>query len=129
MQTRMTPASSHRPTLVTRLCTWLTSEQREGDQEVYQRLVQERTSVAPYAGRKLEVTVEVTPTSGRFVIRDQGPGFDPAKLPDPTDPENLEKVSGRGLLLMRTFMDEVAFNETGNQVTMIKRCPTVERSS
>ena len=47
---------------------------------------------------------------------------DPKKLPDPTDPENLEKVSGRGLLLMRTFMDEVSFNSTGNQVTMVKKC-------
>jgi CheY-like chemotaxis protein/anti-sigma regulatory factor (Ser/Thr protein kinase) len=107
----------------------LTSEQREGDQDVYQRLVAERTSKAPYAGRRLEVAVEVTPTSGRFMIRDDGPGFDPAKLPDPTDPANLEKVSGRGLLLMRTFMDEVSFNATGNEVTMIKRCPAVERSS
>src|SRR5437762_8378930 len=100
----------------------LTSEQREGDPEVYQRLIDDRTSKEPYIGRRLHVTVEVTPTSGRFVIRDQGPGFDPAKLPDPTDPENIEKVSGRGLLLMRTFMDEVTFNETGNEVTMIKRC-------
>jgi len=101
----------------------LTSEQREGDSAVYQRLIAERTTSAPYSGRQLDITVEVTPTSGRFVIRDQGPGFDPANLPDPTDPENLEKVSGRGLLLMRTFMDEVTFNETGNQVTMLKRCP------
>jgi CheY-like chemotaxis protein/anti-sigma regulatory factor (Ser/Thr protein kinase) len=101
----------------------LTSEQREGDSAAYQRLIDERTTSPPYAGRQLEVAVEVTPTSGRFVIRDQGPGFDPAMLPDPTDPENLEKVSGRGLLLMRTFMDEVTFNETGNQVTMFKRCP------
>jgi len=100
----------------------LTSEQREGDVEEYQRLIDERTRTAPYAGRELTVTVEVTPTCGRFTIRDQGPGFDPAKLPDPTDPENLEKVSGRGLLLMKTFMDEVAFNATGNEVTMIKRC-------
>ena len=100
----------------------LTSEQREGDPEEYQRLIDDRTTREPYAGRRLHVTVEVTPTSGRFVIRDQGPGFDPAKLPDPTDPENIEKVSGRGLLLMRTFMDEVTFNETGNEVTMIKRC-------
>lgn len=101
----------------------LTSEQREGDSTEYQRLVDERTAKPPYAGRKLEVTVEITPRSGRFVIRDEGPGFDPTKLPDPTDPENLEKVSGRGLLLMRTFMDEVSFNATGNQVTMVKRCP------
>lgn len=101
----------------------LTSEQREGDVQVYQRLIDERTKKAPYAGRELSVTVEITPSSGRFTIRDQGPGFDPAKLPDPTDPENLEKVSGRGLLLMKTFMDEVVFNDTGNEVTMIKRCP------
>jgi CheY-like chemotaxis protein/anti-sigma regulatory factor (Ser/Thr protein kinase) len=100
----------------------LTSEQREGDADEYQRLIDDRTGREPYASRQLHVTVEVSPDRGRFVIRDQGPGFDPAKLPDPTDPENIEKVSGRGLLLMRTFMDEVSFNETGNEVTMIKRC-------
>ena len=43
-------------------------------------------------------------------------------LPDPTDPANIEKVSGRGLLLIRTFMDEVHHNKTGNEITMIKRC-------
>jgi CheY-like chemotaxis protein/anti-sigma regulatory factor (Ser/Thr protein kinase) len=102
----------------------LTSEQREGDSAEYERLIAERVSSEPYASRKLVVTVSVTPDSGRFVIRDDGPGFDPSQLPDPTDPENLEKVSGRGLLLMRTFMDEVTFNETGNQVTMVKRCPS-----
>jgi anti-sigma regulatory factor (Ser/Thr protein kinase) len=42
-------------------------------------------------------------------------------LPDPTDPANLGKSSGRGLFLIRTFMDEVSFNETGNEITMIKR--------
>ena len=99
----------------------LTSDQREGDPTTYQELIEDRAGREPYASRTLAVTVEVTPTSGRFVVRDQGPGFDPKKLPDPTDPENLEKVSGRGLLLMRTFMDEVSFNETGNQVTMVKR--------
>src|SRR3954467_15503749 len=99
-----------------------TSEQREGDAGEYQRLIDHRSTNEPYASRRLEVTVEVTPRSGRFVIRDYGPGFDPSKLPDPTDPENLERVSGRGLLLMRTFMDEVTFNTTGNQVTMVKRC-------
>ncbi|MGE0608143.1 MAG: ATP-binding protein, partial [Pirellulales bacterium] len=48
-------------------------------------------------------------------------GFDPSKLPDPTDPANLEKASGRGLLLMRSFMDEVTYNATGNQITLVKR--------
>jgi CheY-like chemotaxis protein/anti-sigma regulatory factor (Ser/Thr protein kinase) len=107
----------------------LTSEQREGDPTIYQQLIDERTSKAPYAGRCLAVAIDVTSNEGRFVIRDQGPGFDPAKLPDPTDPENIEKVSGRGLLLMRTFMDEVTFNETGNEVTMIKRCSSAEKPS
>src|SRR5262245_34158304 len=107
----------------------LTSEQREGDAAEYQRLIAERSRSAPYADRQLEVTIEITPTKGQFVIRDQGPGFDPSRLPDPTDPENLEKVSGRGLLLMRTFMDEVTFNASGNQVTMIKRCAATEESA
>jgi CheY-like chemotaxis protein/anti-sigma regulatory factor (Ser/Thr protein kinase) len=107
----------------------LTSEQREGDAAEYQRLVDERRTAGPYAQRELAITVEVTPTSGKFVIRDQGPGFDPAKLPDPTDPANLERVSGRGLLLMRTFMDEVLFNPDGNEVTMLKRCPGAGKNS
>jgi anti-sigma regulatory factor (Ser/Thr protein kinase) len=42
-------------------------------------------------------------------------------LPDPTDPTNLEKVTGRGVLLMKSFMDEVTYNEVGNEVTMCKR--------
>src|SRR4029078_2214616 len=104
----------------------LTREQREGDSAEYKRRIDERSTSEPFSSRRLEVTVEITPTSGRFVIRDQGPGFDPTNLPDPTDPENLEKVSGRGLLLMRTFMDEVTFNKSGNQVTMIKRCAAGE---
>ena len=42
-------------------------------------------------------------------------------LPDPTDPANIEKVSGRGLLLMRSFMDQVIFNDKANQVTLVKK--------
>ena len=56
-----------------------------------------------------------------FVVRDEGPGFDPTGLPDPTDPANLDKVTGRGILLMQAFMDQVAFNARGNEVTMIKQ--------
>jgi anti-sigma regulatory factor (Ser/Thr protein kinase) len=42
-------------------------------------------------------------------------------LPDPTDATNIEKQSGRGLLLIHTFMDEVTHDRTGNQITMVKR--------
>lgn len=55
------------------------------------------------------------------MIRDEGPGFDSTSLPDPTDPVNLEKVSGRGLLLIRTFMDEVRHNPKGNEIVLVKR--------
>jgi len=45
-------------------------------------------------------------------------------LPDPADPENLQRTHGRGLLLIRSFMDEVKHNAVGNEITMVKRCST-----
>jgi hypothetical protein len=101
----------------------ITSEQREGDADAYAALLAHRTSSEPWQSRRLHVQLTISRKSGTFIVRDEGPGFDPTKLPDPTDPANLEKVSGRGLLLMRTFMDEVRFNATGNQVTMVKTNP------
>ncbi len=99
----------------------ISSEVREGDSQVYEELLAYRTTHEPWASRKLYVSLHIDEKKGTFIIRDQGPGFNPNELPDPTDPANLDKVSGRGLLLIRTFMDEVHFNETGNGVTMIKR--------
>lgn len=87
-------------------------------------LVDQRRREAPYCDRRLRVTARISPDRAEFVIRDEGPGFDPATVPDPTDPANLERISGRGLVLMRTFMDEVRFNDRGNEVTMIKRSET-----
>ena len=101
----------------------LNSDLRETDRAAYRALVDERRRTEPYRGRRIRVSVRVLPEYGEFVVWDEGPGFDPRKLPDPTDPSNLERPSGRGLLLMRTFMDDVTFNEAGNQVTLIKRRP------
>jgi serine/threonine-protein kinase RsbW len=56
----------------------------------------------------------------RVEIEDDGEGFDPADVPDPTDPENLENPSGRGLMLMRYYMSVVDFNERGNRVILEK---------
>lgn len=53
-------------------------------------------------------------------VEDQGDGFDPNDVPDPTLDENLELPSGRGLMLMRTFMSAVEYNEKGNRVRMEK---------
>lgn len=107
----------------------LTSEQRDGDTAVYQQLVNERLQSPPYNQRQLHVSISVNRESGTFVVRDEGPGFDPKSLPDPTDPENIERVSGRGLLLMRTFMDEVTYNANGNEVTMVKRAAAADACS
>ena len=70
--------------------------------------------------KSVEVAYEIYPD--RFVVRitDQGTGFDPADVPDPTAFENLERPCGRGLMLMRHYMSEVHFNERGNSVTMAK---------
>ena len=54
-----------------------------------------------------------------FTIKDEGDGFDPDSLPDPTDPENLEKPHGRGVFLMRNLADEVSFDDDGRTVELL----------
>jgi CheY-like chemotaxis protein/anti-sigma regulatory factor (Ser/Thr protein kinase) len=98
----------------------LNSEMKETDEKAYYRLGQERAGSEPYKDRHVYVVATLTRQQANFMIRDEGPGFDPALLPDPTDPSNLGKASGRGLLLIQTFMDRVEHNERGNQITMIK---------
>jgi len=70
--------------------------------------------------KKVEISYEILPD--RFVIHitDEGSGFDPADVPDPTAVENLERPCGRGLMLMHHYMTEVSFNKRGNSVTMSK---------
>ena len=99
----------------------VSSELRENGDEAFHKLARARRSIEPFAGRRVRIAARLTTTSATFVISDEGPGFDVAKLPDPTDPEFLERPSGRGVLLMRTFMDEVRYNSTGNRVTLVKR--------
>ena len=102
----------------------ISSGLREKDDREYYRLVEERRQQEPYQDRRVHLFAKESHREAVYVVRDEGPGFDPATLPDPTDPANLEKVSGRGLLLIRTFMDEVHHNKAGNEITMIKRCDT-----
>ncbi len=99
----------------------LSSALREGDEKQYHQLTAQRKTAKPYADRRVHVSAKDTPEGSTYVIRDEGPGFDPSKLPDPLDPENMDKISGRGLLLIRTFMDEVKHNTKGNEITMVKR--------
>ena len=80
------------------------------------------------------VHVEVAPLDAEsppgvwIRVRDEGPGFDPTCLPDPLAPENLLKTSGRGIFLIRSFMDEMHVRraaEGGMEVVMVKRAPAV----
>ncbi len=84
-------------------------------------LVERRRAEPPYRDRKILVDVKICEEEARFVIRDEGAGFDVGTLPKPDRPECLEPERGRGIPLMQTFMDEVAFNDAGNEVTMVKR--------
>ena len=99
----------------------LDSELRNQDRDTYLALAEERRALDPWEGRRVRLEVRITRSEASFVIEDEGTGFDPDQLPDPTDPANLLRPSGRGVLLMRALMDEVAFNERGNRVRLLKR--------
>ncbi len=100
----------------------VSSELREVDDgEPYRELINQRASQTPYQERRVKVDLEATKQSVEFVIADEGHGFDVSSLPDPTDPANLENVSGRGLLLIRAFMDTVEHNDKGNRLTLRKQ--------
>jgi serine/threonine-protein kinase RsbW len=72
--------------------------------------------------RKLvRITAELSSKEARFTVEDEGEGFNVQEIPDPRDPSNLFKTSGRGVLLIYNIMDEVQYNERGNRLTMVKR--------
>jgi CheY-like chemotaxis protein/anti-sigma regulatory factor (Ser/Thr protein kinase) len=99
----------------------LDSALRERDDHSYHALQRERRGQKPYADRRVHVTSRESPGEAVFVIRDEGPGFDTSRLPDPADPANLEKRSGRGMLLIRAFMSDVRHNARGNELTLTYR--------
>jgi CheY-like chemotaxis protein/anti-sigma regulatory factor (Ser/Thr protein kinase) len=99
----------------------LSSDLRQDGSDRFYQLAIARRSEQPWKDRRVILHARLDAESATFVIRDEGNGFDVSKLPDPTDPENLLKPSGRGVLMMQLFMDEVRYNDRGNEVTMIRR--------
>ncbi len=101
---------------------------RFGDKEIFGiRLALEEALVnaikhGNQMDREKKVHISYIVSANRFDIhiRDEGPGFDPEDVPDPTAVENLERPCGRGLMLMRHYMNEVCYNEQGNSVVMSK---------
>lgn len=72
--------------------------------------------------KQIHLACRCTAHDGLWVmIRDQGRGFDPGKVPDPTRPENLERFSGRGLYMIRELMDQVEFREHGREIHLRRR--------
>lgn len=98
------------------------------DDDIYGNImvaVTESVNNAIRHGNKLDknknvtLTVESEENSLKFLIQDEGPGFDYNNLPDPTAPENLEKLGGRGIFLMKNLADEVNFHDEGRVAELI----------
>ncbi len=85
-------------------------------------LVESRRKTSPYAQRVAWVYATISRGDAKFVIRDEGSGFDVSGVPEKHNPETMEHRDGRGLVLMKNFMDQVEFNQLGNEVTMVLRC-------
>jgi CheY-like chemotaxis protein/anti-sigma regulatory factor (Ser/Thr protein kinase) len=99
----------------------VSSELRRTDNgRPYTQAIQERRALVPYCDRRVTFSLQADRSTATFTICDQGPGFQVAEVADPTDPANLEKEGGRGLLLINTFMDKVTHNDCGNKIVMIK---------
>jgi serine/threonine-protein kinase RsbW len=72
-------------------------------------------------GKWVDVRAELLPDAIRVSVTDEGSGFDPAAIPEPIDPQQLDEAGGRGLYLIRKLVDAVQFNEQGNSICMILR--------
>lgn len=73
--------------------------------------------------KKVTISFYIDEDRALISVADEGPGFKPDDVPDPTDDENLLATSGRGLALIRAYMDEVRFNDKGTEITMVKDAP------
>jgi serine/threonine-protein kinase RsbW len=71
--------------------------------------------------KAVHIVAEFSADGVRFIVADEGAGFELEKVPDPTEPCRLLEPSGRGLLLINHIMDEVRFNQCGNRLEMFKR--------
>lgn len=99
----------------------LSSDLRQDDERAFHEAAEVRRGLPPYASRQIRVLVRIDRETATFTISDDGPGFDISRIDRPIEPEELFRIGGRGLLLIRTFMDDVTFNAVGNVITMIKR--------
>jgi len=97
------------------------SELRDSENEQgYYDTIRDRKQLPPFCHRRVRVEAEFSDQHICVQITDEGKGFDVSSIADPCSGANLHCVSGRGLFLIRSFMDQVSHNQTGNQITMTK---------
>ena len=98
----------------------VSSELRQDHEHLFDDLANEWRGREPYCSRRIRVQVQLDRDAARFVVADDGPGFDTSIFDRPPQPDDMNRIGGRGLLLIRTFMDQTTFNKAGNQITMVK---------
>jgi CheY-like chemotaxis protein len=102
----------------------VSSDLRQDDEREFYAMADRRRAEEPYRRRRISVEARLDRDTAIYTIEDEGPGFDTSSLDRPIDPEDLMRVGGRGMLLIRTFMDEVWHNQAGNRITLVKRART-----
>ena len=106
----------------------LDSEWRQDSEATYYQIAEARRYLKPYSERRVRMVASLSEQEARFVIDDEGPGFAVDEVLDPTDEINMDRMGGRGLLLIQSFMDQVQHNAVGNSITMIKNVVPLESS-
>jgi anti-sigma regulatory factor (Ser/Thr protein kinase)/CheY-like chemotaxis protein len=99
----------------------LSSDLRQEDEKIFYTLGEKRRREHPYRERRVYVAMMISAEEVDFRIRDEGPGFNVAAALARAEKIDIERIGGRGLLLIRSFMDTLSFNETGNEVRFSKR--------
>ena len=98
----------------------LSSEMRRDNPQLFYKTAEQKRDIDPYKNRTLILQYDISRNSAKYVVRDEGKGFAHADLLDPTDPDNLLRIEGRGLIMIMNFMDEVFWNDRGNEITMVR---------
>jgi hypothetical protein len=83
-------------------------------------IARQRMQEAPYWSRRVHIGFKLDHSQVFYLIRDEGSGFDSLILPDLKDPETFQKPSGRGLMMIRSLCDEVCWDSTGSEITLVK---------
>ena len=92
---------------------------RENPKLFYKTALQKR-DIEPYKDRRVTIQYDISRNSAKYVVRDEGKGFAHAELLDQVDPHNLLRIEGHGLIMIMNFMDEVFWNDRGNEITMVR---------